>query len=86
MYYTTSPLTAVRQIADNVWLPNPIKTSGTVWIFLDVLNGAYGTAGLEGRMKGIGLNKIVIALHGKICECKAILVACSSLQFEVASH
>ncbi|KAL5266991.1 hypothetical protein ACHWQZ_G004134 [Mnemiopsis leidyi] len=35
----------------------------TVWVFLDVLNGAYCTAGLEGRLKGIGLNKIVIALH-----------------------
>ena len=51
-----------------------------------MLNGAYGTAGLEGRMKGIGLNKIVIALHGKIYECVKLefFSACSSLKFEVA--
>ena len=34
-------------------------------MFLEVLNGAYSAAGLEGRIKGIGLNKIVAGLHSK---------------------
>ena len=49
-------------------------------MFLEVLNGAYSAAGLEGRLKGVGLNKIVAGIHGKL---ESYVLRCSKTKTEL---
>ena len=42
-----------------------IHPAATLWMFMNTLNGSYDVMGLTGRLRGVGLNKLMVSLHGK---------------------